>query len=80
MTDPLPDPDESLDSLGLFCPVPIWETAKRVRSMLPGQIIEVFSDDPGVKTDFPLWCSRTGNTLLTISEENDVYRALIRKE
>lgn len=48
--------------------------------MLPGQIIEVFSDDPGVKTDFPLWCSRTGNTLLTISEENDVYRALIRKE
>ena len=80
MTDLEPAaPDETLDALGLCCPVPVWETAKRVRSMAPGRVIEVLSDDDGVEEDFPAWCARTGNALLALTQEDGVYRALIRK-
>ena len=72
-------PDETLDTLGLCCPVPVWETAKRIRSMAPGGVIEVLSDDEGVEEDFPAWCARTGNALLALTNEDGVYRALIRK-
>jgi len=72
-------PDETLDTLGLCCPVPVWETAKRIRSMAPGGVIEVLSDDEGVEEDFPAWCARTGNALLALTNEGGVYRALIRK-
>ena len=72
-------PDETLDTLGLCCPVPVWETAKRIRSMAPGGVIEVLSDDEGVEEDFPAWCARTGNALLALTQEGGVYRALIRK-
>ena len=80
MTDLEPAaPDETLDALGLCCPVPVWETAKRVRSMAPGRVIEVLSDDDGVEEDFPAWCARTGSALLALTQEDGVYRALIRK-
>lgn len=72
-------PDETLDTIGLCCPVPVWETAKRIRSMAPGGVIEVLSDDEGVEEDFPSWCARTGNVLLGLTHEGGVYRALIRK-
>ena len=72
-------PDETLDALGLCCPVPVWETAKRIRSMDSGRVIEVLSDDEGVEEDFPAWCARTGNALLALTNEGGVYRALIRK-
>ena len=79
MTEPLPNPDQTLDTLGLFCPVPVWETAKKIRDMGPGQVIEVLSDDDGIEEDIPVWCARTGNVLLALTHEGDVYRALIRK-
>ena len=80
MIDPLPDPDVTFDALGLICPVPVWETAKRIRGMGPGQVIEILSDDDGIEEDIAVWCARTGHVLLGLTQRGTVYRALVRKE
>ena len=81
MTDapPLPDPDESLDTLGLYCPVPIWEAAKRIKEMRPGRVLEVLSDDEGIADDMPTWCRRTGHHLVSLTRIGEVFRLLVRK-
>ena len=75
----LPSPDDSIDTLGLYCPVPVWEAAKRIKDMLPGQVLEVLSDDEGIVDDMPTWCLRTGHQLLSITQEGETYRLLVRK-
>lgn len=74
-----PKPDETLDTLGLYCPVPVWEAAKRIKKMLPGQVLEVLSDDEGIEKDMPLWCKRTGNKLVAMRKDGAVYHVLVRK-
>ncbi len=78
--EPLPPPDATLDTLGLYCPVPVWEAAKRIKDMLPGQVLELLSDDEGIEEDMPIWCRRTGNPLLAIHREGEVRRVLVRKK
>ncbi|MSQ26377.1 MAG: sulfurtransferase TusA family protein [Dehalococcoidia bacterium] len=74
-----PRPDEVLDSLGLHCPVPVWQAAKRIAAMRPGQVLELLSDDPGITEDIRLWCRRTGHHLLDITERGPEFHVLLRK-
>ncbi len=40
-------PDEVLDCVGLYCPVPIFETRKKITLMEDGQVLKMMADDPG---------------------------------
>lgn len=71
--------DETLDCVGLYCPMPIVHTAKKIKEMKPGEVLEVLSDDKGIKEDLPNWCKMTGNEFLGIQEENGVYRGFVKK-
>ncbi|MBM3167287.1 MAG: sulfurtransferase TusA family protein, partial [Chloroflexi bacterium] len=33
--------DETLDCVGTYCPVPIVNTAKKLKELKPGQVLEV---------------------------------------
>lgn len=72
--------DVTLDTRGQFCPVPIYLTAKQVRQMRVGQVVEVLSDDPGILADMPAWSTTTGHTIVFSEEQDKVYRYGIRKE
>ncbi len=74
------NPDVRLDTLGLFCPIPIWETAKAIDRMLSGQVIEVVSDDEAVQGDMQAWCKQTRNELLSIVSEKGKYWCYVRKK
>ena len=76
---PLPHSDEVLDTLGLYCPVPVWEAAKRIRELKVGQVLEVLSDDEGIIEDMPTWCSRTGHEFLGIARDGDQLHVFVRK-
>lgn len=69
----------TLDLKGLSCPLPIVKTAKAVKELLPGDVIEAVATDPGSAPDFVAWCRATGNELLEQSEQDGVYRFVIRK-
>ena len=72
-------PDESIDCIGLFCPMPIVKTREALTSMAVGQVLEMLSDDPASDADMKSWARRTGNELLAITRDGMVYRFLVRK-
>ncbi|HUU76792.1 MAG TPA: sulfurtransferase TusA family protein [candidate division Zixibacteria bacterium] len=78
MTDK-PIPDFTLDARGLQCPMPILKAKKEIQKLEIGQILEVISNDPGSKEDFPRWAKRTGNELLGIFDENDFSRYFVKR-
>jgi tRNA 2-thiouridine synthesizing protein A len=69
----------TLDLRGLSCPLPIAKTAKAMRDVTQGDLVEAFCTDPGSVPDFNAWSATTGNTLVEQTEADGVYRFLIRK-
>ncbi|MFZ5515024.1 MAG: sulfurtransferase TusA family protein [Candidatus Zhuqueibacterota bacterium] len=67
------------DCLGLYCPMPIIKTAERMKTLAPGQILQVISDDSGIVEDMPNWCKMTGQEYLGIEQHHDEYRVYVRK-
>jgi len=72
--------DVSIDCVGLYCPMPIVNTAKSIQKMDPGQVLELIADDEGVKQDLPNWSRITGNEFLGIEEVNGKYHVYIKKK
>ena len=70
----------SLDLKGLSCPIPIVRTAKAMKQLEPGQLVEIFATDPGSVPDFRAWSKTTGNPLVESGEEGGVYRFILRKK
>jgi tRNA 2-thiouridine synthesizing protein A len=71
--------DATLDCVGLYCPMPIYNTASKIKELKPGQVLEVLASDEGIKADAPAWCQATGNELLGIEEEGGEYKVYIKK-
>ena len=70
----------SLDLKGLSCPLPVIKTAKAMKSLLAGQLLEVFASDPGSVPDFKAWAQATGNPLVESSEEGGVFHFVLKKK
>lgn len=71
--------DATLDCVGLYCPMPISKTAKKIKDLQEGQVLEVLADDEGIKEDMPAWCQVTGNELLGIEEDRGQYKVYVKK-
>jgi tRNA 2-thiouridine synthesizing protein A len=69
----------TLDLKGLACPLPIAKTAKAMRDLSTGDLLEALCTDPGSVPDFTAWCETTGNELVERSEDGGVFRFVIRK-
>ncbi len=73
--------DQTLDCKGLSCPMPMMKLAKTMKSMKPGEVLEMLGTDPGTKSDIPNWCKKTGNTLLEKTDlEGGVNRYVLQKK
>jgi tRNA 2-thiouridine synthesizing protein A len=71
--------DQYLDCVGLYCPVPIFETRRKIGFMKKGQILKIAADDPGSEPDIKSWAKMTGNELLKIEKNNNIFTFYIRK-
>ena len=75
------EPVESLDCVGLFCPIPLFQTREAIDGINPGEILEMLSDDPAAEEDIKRFAKRTGNILLVFERlEDGVQRFLIKKK
>ncbi|MCH8112469.1 MAG: sulfurtransferase TusA family protein [Proteobacteria bacterium] len=70
--------DQTLDTKGMNCPLPIIKARKALKGMSAGQILQVLSTDPGAVKDFEAFCRTTGNDLLESGQDDKVYTFLIR--
>ncbi len=71
--------DQSLDCLGLYCPMPIVKTAERIKQLKQGEVLEVVADDKGIKQDMPAWCEATGHEFLGEEEGGGEIRVYVKK-
>ena len=63
--------EERWDAGDMGCGALIFELAKRLETMRPGDTLEVVIRDPGAPTDLPAWCRMTRHTL--VSADHPVY-------
>jgi tRNA 2-thiouridine synthesizing protein A len=73
------DFDDTLDAVGLLCPLPVLKARKRLKALSVGQILRVFADDPAAVIDFPHFCAEQGHNLIQTCIENDVDVYFLRK-
>lgn len=71
--------DQTLDCIGLYCPMPIVKTAVKFKELKLGEVLEVVADDKGIKQDMPAWCATTGNECLGIEEEGGEIKVYVKK-
>lgn len=69
---------ERLDVTGTLCPVPVLRTARRVRRLKPGALLEVIGDDPLMRLDLAAWCAKEGHEVVTMEEAAGRVRCVLR--
>lgn len=60
-----------VDSRGSACPGPITDLSLAYRDSKVGDIIELWATDQGVKADVKAWAEKTGNKIVSITEDAD---------
>jgi TusA-related sulfurtransferase len=71
--------DQMLDCVGLYCPMPIYKTAQKMKELKPGEVLEIVADDKGIKKDIPAWCNSTGNEFLGMEEKDGEIHLFVKK-
>jgi tRNA 2-thiouridine synthesizing protein A len=75
----IPRPDTQIDARGSFCPGPLLELIRGVKSSAVGGVLEVLSSDPGSNKDIPLWIAKAGHEFIVAIHEDGYTRFVIRK-
>ncbi|MFC2033722.1 sulfurtransferase TusA family protein [Chloroflexota bacterium] len=72
--------DQSLDCMGLYCPMPIVKTAAKIKELKIGEVLEIVADDKGIKLDMPAWCQVIGHEFLEVEEEGNEIKVYVKKK
>ena len=60
-----------LDARRMFCPMPVIRTQDKIKTLSPGDTLDVICTDPGALNDIPAWCRINGHIVLQTKEVND---------
>ena len=74
------NPTETLDALGLLCPLPVLKAAKRLRGMEPGRVLKIVTDDPAAIIDVPHFCAEQGHELLGMDDQSAAQVHYVRRK
>jgi TusA-related sulfurtransferase len=69
-----------VDVQGQFCPRPVIETAKAIREIAVGEVLQVVGTDLGMQSDFPAWCKATGHELVELRADRGRVVVRIRRK
>lgn len=70
---------ETVDAIGLLCPLPVLKARKRLKPLPTGAILQLLADDPAAVIDVPHFCNETGHEFLGMSDAENHQVYLIRK-
>ncbi len=68
--------DLSIDCIGMRCPRPIIEIARRIGSVPVGGLVELLADDPATTPDLAAWCRMRGQELVSSTAPRFVVRRM----
>jgi tRNA 2-thiouridine synthesizing protein A len=61
-------PTVTLDTSGLLCPLPVYKAALALRTMEPGEVLELTCTDPGSLADIPAFTRQRGDRLVDFED------------
>ncbi|WP_223422091.1 sulfurtransferase TusA family protein [Tateyamaria pelophila] len=73
------DDRNTLDAVGLLCPLPVLKARKRLQSLKTGEDLTVLADDPAAVIDVPHFCAEAGHVLVSTDLDGPVQTYVIRK-
>lgn len=79
VTNDIPTADKTIDARGSFCPGPLLELIRGIRSVPVGAVLAVLSSDPGSAKDIPLWIQKAGHEYLGGYPDDGCTRFVVRK-
>ncbi len=74
-----PNADKVLDCSGLLCPFPVVKTAKAIKEIEIGQVLQMIATDSGAPPDMEAWSRQTGHEMLESSEQDSKYIFFFRR-
>lgn len=78
MTTSTTKPDLVLDNRSTPCAVGLIRAAEQIRSLAPGQVLEILSRDRFAPMEVPLWAERDGHTVQSVEKVGRWPRAFFR--
>lgn len=72
--------DVTADIVYMMCPMHLLKLEELMKTLEPGQVLEILTDYDGALEDIPAWCEKTGNEFIGIDETEDFYRLYIKKK
>lgn len=70
---------KSIDARGAYCPGPLMELVKGIKTAKVGDVVEVISTDKGSAVDIPEWVNKMGHEIAFTENEGDEFRIAVRK-
>jgi TusA-related sulfurtransferase len=74
------EPSRTLDTVGLFCPEPLFRTRQSIEEIEVGEILEVLADDPAAESDLYAFAKRAGHEMVSFGRVDGEMRFLIRRK
>lgn len=71
--------DKEIDARGSFCPGPLMELIRGVRSLPINGVLAVLSSDPGSARDIPVWIQKAKHEFVGAFPEQGYTRFVMRK-
>ena len=69
----------TVDARGSACPGPLLEAKKGIGKVKVGEILEVYSNDSGTRTDIPAWAKKVGHEYLGVLEADGYDKHFVRR-
>jgi TusA-related sulfurtransferase len=74
-----PQVADLLDARRMGCPLPLLHTARSLRRLAVGEILEIVTIDPGAVNDIGVLCQSTGAKLLALAEGEYGYSYYVER-
>ena len=71
--------DQVLDCSGMLCPIPVVKTAKAIKQLEVGQVLQLIATDPGAPPDMDAWSKQTGHEMLESGEKDGKFIFYFRR-
>lgn len=72
--------DNTVDARGSACPGPLLEAKKGIGKVKVGQVLEIFSNDAGTRSDVPAWAGKVGHEYLGFVESDGYDKHFVRRK
>ena len=69
----------TVDARGSACPGPLLEAKKGIGKVRVGEVLEVYSNDSGTRTDIPAWAKKVGHEYLGAVEADGYDKHFVKR-